>query len=120
MKQFFCIAIIIFNFTQILQASQTDKKDSLPIKLENCNIQFKDEPGKNISIQNALDICLNFVKANKIDFDIYKSEVNIWIQHSSKGMMLTVYFFNNHRCLTIVIDESKKVVSNDITMSYER
>jgi len=120
MKQLFCIAIVIFMSIQILQASKTDKKDCLKIKLEDCNIQFKDEPGKNISIQDALDICLNFVKENKINFNINVSEVNLWIKHSSKGMILTFYFFYNHRCLTIIIDENKKVVFNDITVSHER
>lgn len=112
MKKNIYLITVLFLSIQFSQASEQNDKS---IAIKRCVVVFEDKPGKNISIQDALDTCIEFVDKNKIDFNIKASDATVWIGHSKNGMTLTFYFDYKHRCLSIVIGENKNVVSWQIT-----
>lgn len=111
MKKIVLLIIFSLLFVQFLPASEEKTDTPIKIKLEDCHIIFEDKPGRNISIQKALETCIEFVEKNKIDFNIQSSDVTAWVEHTKNGLAITFLFDYKHRRLSVVVGENKKVIS---------
>ena len=111
MKKIVLLIIFSLLLVQFLPASEQQTDTPIKIKLEDCHIIFEDKPGRNISIQQALETCIEFVEKNKIDFNIKSSDATVSVKHSKDGMTITFFFDYKHRRLSVSVGENKKVIS---------
>ncbi len=111
MKKLLLLIVLSLLLIQFLPASEQKTDSPIKIKLEDCHIIFEDKPGRNISIQKALETCIEFVEKNKIDFNIKSSDATVSVEHSKDGLAITFFFDYKHRRLSVVVGENKKVIS---------
>jgi len=105
-----------FGFSQKKQSSEKEKENA-KLALHRCFVYFDNQEAA-ISIQDALDIAVKYVKDNKLDFPVFDKNIDIRMDiNNNNGEIILVFTFIHNvkdRIMFLKMDKSKKIFKHEL------